>query len=259
MDWYGSHDLPQQEAALLPTPDYGLLVFDQGWNTMTMLGGRIRPRTRATPGLLEIYLTWPWSVTGPHKAEHVMQHPEFCGMLVSHALHAALMDWNKKQSPFWFFQLPSWQREKPVDDIVFEAANPPRSDNHALLASSAAAMNMLFPRATVHQSVMRQAVMRHFGIPVGKGRKASKEGSLQAVHSLIQQGRLEFIGESEPLARHLLSLCDHVCDALLQMLYMWGHLVDQVVVHGPLSDAPYEPQALQSARFQGPPSWRPVQ
>ena len=90
MDWYGSHDLPQQEAALLPTPDYGLLVFDQGWNTMTMLGGRIRPRTHSTPGLLEIYLTWPWSVTGPHKAEHVMQHPEFCGMLVSHALHAAL-------------------------------------------------------------------------------------------------------------------------------------------------------------------------
>ena len=106
MDWYGSHDQP-----LLPTPDYGLLVFDQGWNTMTMLGGRIRPRTQATPGLLEIYLTWPWSVTGPHKAEHVMQHPEFCGMLVSHALHAALMDWNKKQSPFWFFQLPSWQRD----------------------------------------------------------------------------------------------------------------------------------------------------
>ena len=252
MDWYGSNDT--SAGALLPDPSYGLLSFDQGWDTMAMVGARLTPRT----GLLELYLSKPWSVTGPYQAKHVMRHPEFCGMLVSHSAHDALMRYKERASPFWFFQLPSWQVDGAVSEMLFEAGNPPRPDNHALLASLAASLNMLFPRATVHQAVMRQAVMRHFGIPVGKGHAASKQGTLKAVQSLVGQGRLEFVGDNEATARHLLSWCDHVGDALLQTLYHWGHLAQRVVVHGPMSPLAFVVTPMPRGAFEPPPSWRPV-
>ena len=233
---------------------YRLLSVDQGWETMTVLPAMLTPHQ----GLLEFYLSHPFSVTGPHEARHVMNHPEYCGMLVGQAMHDSLLRYSDPASPFWPFQLREWQVEHPVSELLLEAACPPRADNCALLAALGASLTQLFPRATLNQCVRRDTVMRHFQIPVGHGRAASKQGSIETVRRMIDQGVLQLSSPGAESARQLLLHCDHVCDALLQALYHWGHWAHRIIVHAPMRDVPFEPIPMRTARFAPPPSWRPV-
>lgn len=250
LERYETQQQRQQDMQL----HYRLLSVDQGWDTMTVLPAMLTPHT----GLLEFYLSHPFSVTGPHEARHIMNHPEYCGMLVGQAMHDALLRYQDPASPFWVFQLPEWQVEHPVSELLLEAACPPRPDNSALLASLSASLTQLFPRATLNQCVRRDTVMRHFHIPVGHGRAASKHGSLETVRRMVERGVIQLSSPGVESAREVLYKCDHVCDALLQAVYHWGHWAQRIIVHAPMRDVPFEPTALRAARFAPPPAWRPV-
>lgn len=215
---------------------YRMLSVDWGWTNMACVAFELN----TSNGELHVFLSPPFSIVGDVSGQCAQYHPEWSGAMAGNAFLSALARYTDPSSPLWMLQIPHWQVPNPISEIVLEAGNPPRPDNHALIAGVSCALHCLFPRASIHQAVRRQDVMRHAGIKVGGGREASKSGSLEAVRGLVKE-----YYQNEENARTLLE-SDHVCDALLMGLYVWRGQYRSLHIHGPLSTAAFRPTPLHS-------------
>lgn len=221
---------------------YRMLSLDWGLRNMALVGFELFQQERE----LHVFLSAPFSVLNDVSGECVQSHPEWCGAMVSNAFLSALKEYRDPSSPFWMFAHSTWQVDSPVSELVIEAPNPPRPDNHALVAACAGALHSLFPRASVHQVVRRQDVMRHFGIPVGGGREASKRGSLQAARALFERSGYRVPYEQPDAAVEELLRSDHVCDALLMGCYVWRDHYSTVVFNAAPSTAAFRPTPMNA-------------
>lgn len=217
---------------------YRMLSVDWGLRNMAVVGFELFHEERE----LHVFLSAPFSVLGEVSGDCVQAHPAWCGAMISNGVVSALKEYKNPSSPFWMFQHPTWQVADPISEIVIEAANPPRPDNYAVVAALAAALHREWPRASVHQEVRRQDVMRHFNIPVGAGREASKHGSLSVVAGMIPRPNVYHASNIENIRPVLEN--DHVCDALLMGLYAWRDHYSSLVFNGPRSTEAFRPSPL---------------
>lgn len=217
---------------------YRMLSVDWGLRNMAVVGFELFHEERE----LHVFLSPPFSVLGEVSGDCAQAHPAWCGAMISNGVVSALREYKDPSSPFWMFQHPTWQVADPISELVIEAANPPRPDNYAVVAALSAALHREWPLASIHQEVRRQDVMRHFGIAVGGGREASKDGSLRVVADMIARGRVHL--SSNVANIHTLLKSDHVCDALLMGLYVWRDYYSSVVFDGPRSTEAFRPSAL---------------
>lgn len=217
---------------------YRMLSVDWGLRNMAVVGFELFHEERE----LHVFLSAPFSVLGDVSGECAQTHPAWCGAMVSNGVVSALKEYQDPSSPFWMFQHHTWQVDNPISELVIEAANPPRPDNYAIVAALATALHREWPRASIHQEVRRQDVMRYFGIAVGGGREASKHGSRQAVERLLSNDKVRITGWYQN-AKELLQ-SDHVCDALLQGLYVWREHYSSIIVNAPAVTTAFRPSPL---------------